>query len=209
MKKRVATKNQLLKSAKRLINWVINNTRLFLEIVLILALLVAGWMYRQKEQALEKVTAQYGKLAENLQSQITIKDGELRILKRVGDKIVIQKIYVPVEAPVTIDQPNPTPGNPNPEPVVTVKTRGTCFKPGVGVEVGSKGLQAHLDAKVGFWDRYSALVGGSRYGIGVGVSRHLDDILFFKPKTVEFFGFYSLLRATDMSPFTVGLRTNF
>lgn len=192
-----------------MIKWAFANKRLFFELVLIAAVLVAGWLYRRQERKLQDAREQYATLADNLQQQITIKDGEIQVLKRKGDKVVVKKIYVPVEGPVVIQYVKPTPDNPNPDPILIVKTRGLCFRPGIGLEMGSKGLQGRLDAKWGYWGRYSGLVGGTKYGLGIGVSRHVDDVLWFKPRNTEVFVQYSILRHLDWAPIAIGIRTNF
>ena len=125
--------------------WAFGNVRLFLELLLILALLIAGWMYRRQERALADAKFQYGKLADNLQGQITIKDNQITILKRVkGTNTVTTKVekeyvYLPPEGWFRLDYPTPTPTNPTPEPVMVIKDRGWTLKPGFGFEYGSKG----------------------------------------------------------------------
>lgn len=200
---------QLLKKAKLVISWAASNLRLFIEILLVAALFIAGWLYRVQERKLEAAKAEYGKLADNLQSQITIRDGQITILKRQGGKVITNTVYVPVEGPVIIIQPKPTQGDPNPDPIIQVKTKGWCFRPGIGAEIASMGLQARLDAKVAYWERYSGLVGGTRYGAGIAVSRHLDDVLWFKPRNIEAFVSYNILRAAGLTPVTIGVRSNF
>ncbi len=191
------------------IKWVIGNLRLALELLLVAALLVAGWMYRRQERKLEAAAASYAQLADNLQQQITIKNGEIEVLKRKGEKVIVKKVYVPVESPIIIHIPKPTTGNPTPEPVITLKRKGFCLRPGFGMEYGGKGLQGHLDAKWGYWDRYSGIAGGSRYNLGVGVTRHLDDVLWFRPQNIEFFLLYSPIRSEVVSPVSIGVRSNF
>lgn len=183
--------------------------RLFIELLLVAFIIVTGWLYNKKSQELVEAKAQYGQLADNLNKEITVKDGAIEILQRQKDKVKYELVYLPPEGWFKISFPKPTAANPNPDPIIESKTKGMCLKSGLGLEIGNKGIQAHLDLKTAYWGRYSAIVGGSRYGLGIGVSRHLDDILWGKPKNIEFFGAYNFLRAIDLAPVTVGVRTNF
>ena len=209
----------LLERMGLLIKWVFANTRLFIEILLVVALLIAGWMYRRQERALADAKTQYGKLADDFKSQLTAKEGEIQILIRKNGKVESHTIFVPgeggfivVTTTVAVEGLSVIPPGYHIDmgdgTIVFIKDKGLCFKPGVGFEYGSKGLQARIDAKVAYWKRYSGLVGGSKYGIGIGVSRHLDDVFWFKPRGIEVFGSYNIIRTLDLAPFTIGIRIN-
>ena len=202
------------------LSWTWSNPRLFLELLLVAALLVGGWLYRRQQRELEESKLQYGKLADNLNQQITIKDNQIQILKRMKDgKVQYQNVYLPPEGWFIIQkpkpEPNPDPGKPPdpnkplPEDIIIIKYKGLCFRPGMGFEYGNKGLQAHLDAKVAFYKRYSLILGGTRYGLGPGITRHLDDWMWIKPANAELFMAYNVLRALDLAPVTIGIRSNF
>jgi hypothetical protein len=93
--------------------------------------------------------------------------------------------------------------------IITVKDRGFTFKPGFGMEWSSKIMpDTRLDFKFAYFKRYSALVGGSKGAVGLSVSRHLDDILWFRPMNIELFGQYNLLRFNN-TRWSFGLRSNF
>lgn len=210
---RVRIPPKALKNAKTKMGLVISlvksNIRLSIEIALVAALLVAGWLYRKQERELDETRIQYGKLAANLQGQIIIKDGQITVLKRKGGKVETRYAYFPPEGYFTLKYPTPTASNPNPEPIVESKVMGFCFRPGIGLELGGMGLQGHLDAKLAYYNRYSLIFGGSRYNLGLGVSRHVDDWMFFKPQNIELFCAYNLLRANGLPPITIGFRSNF
>ena len=198
------------------ISWLISKPRLLFEIVLVAALLVAGFLYRKQEVALAEAQVQYGKLAANLQQQITIKNNEIQVLKRIKGKVELQTVYVPGEGHIIIQQSTPTvhyvygssytvPG----DITVIVKTKGWCFRPGMGLGYGPKGFQGLLDAKFGYYSRYSSLATVTKSSIGVSISRHIDDIMFFKPENVEVFATYNLIKQQEASSFLVGIRSNF
>ena len=94
-------------------------------------------------------------------------------------------------------------------PIIDIKDKGFTLHPGFGFEVSPDGWSPRLDLKFIYFKRWSALLGGSGLGVGVGVSRHLDDILWFRPANVELFGQYNFLPLKDKSIGTVGLRANF
>ena len=199
----------LKKKLKPAISWILGHTRLTIELLLVLALILAGYLYRRQERQLRESQTQYGILAESLQQQIVIKDNEIKVLKRKNGKVETKVVYVPIESPIIIDYPIPTPLNPNPQPIMHYKLKGWCFKPGMGLAYGLDGFQGRLDAKVAYKDRLSMIVGGSLKGIGVGVSRHVDDILWFRPSNLEVFVSYDIIHKADVSPVLIGIRSNF
>jgi hypothetical protein len=92
---------------------------------------------------------------------------------------------------------------------IIVKKEGWTFKPGFGMEWANRGLKPCLDFKFAYWDRYSLILGGSENGAGVGASRHLDDLLWFHPKNVEWFIRYQFLRFNGSAQVATGARVNF
>ena len=205
------------------IKFAFANVRLTIELALIVALLVAGWMYNRKERELDRVNAEHATLAANLQAQITIRDNTIKILRRKPDGTVTShQVYVPNEGGSIIThstQPahgasivNPPPGNPvdvGNGIIVFIKDKGFTIRPGFGFDFDGIKLRPYLDVKLIYYKRYSATAGGSSGGLGVTVSRHLDDILFFHPQNVEFYLHYRVIRLGTGAQGSFGLRSNF
>ena len=223
--------------------WAYNNARLFLELVLVAAILVTGWMYNRKTAELRQAELKAGQLADGLQSQIRLKDGQLEVLRRKADGTVSSETtYVPPEGYITIKETDlkdlrtryeellrklATATDPdeikrlkaeidrilgtlkNPTVTVEVKDKGFCLRPGIAMEYGGMGLQLRGDLKLAYWKRYSAEVGGSKYGLDISASRHLDDILWGKPQNLEAWFGYKFLRMNDGNAVAGGLRLGF
>ena len=204
------------------IKFAFANVRITLELLLVLALVLAGWAYNRKVAQLQAATAQFGQLSADLKHQITVKDNQIQILNRKPNgKVEVHTVYVPGEGTVTVvysTQPapgaihNPPPGHPidlGDGTIVYVKDKGTCFKPGFGFDYDGWKPRAYVDAKLFFYKRYGAGVGGSTGGLGIMASRHLDDVLFFHPENVELFFSYRVLRIGNGNTCSIGLRSNF
>lgn len=93
---------------------------------------------------------------------------------------------------------------------VKIKNKGFTLKPGFGFDWANQGVKPRLDLKWAYWDRYSLLVGGSANGLGVDVSRHIDDIMWGRPQNVEIFAGYKFFRfRPETTAWAGGLRANF
>jgi hypothetical protein len=97
----------------------------------------------------------------------------------------------------------------HPESEMVVKDFGFTFKPGFGAEWAGYGIQPRLDAKLAYYKRYSLIAGGSRNGLDVGVSRHLDDILWGSPNNIEAFIVWKFIRMYGAQAIALGIRANF
>ena len=181
------------------------NIRITVEILLVAAIIIGGWMYNKQQQKLLDIQASNGILADNLQEQITIKNGEIEVLKRKKDgKVEREYVYMPPEGWYRIQY---YVGSST--PTITIKTKGFCLRPGFGAIYGSYGLSGELDLKLAYLSRYSAGIHGNTHMLGAFVSRHLDDLIWGHPKNVEFFVGYGLIRRTDVAPLSAGIRSNF
>ena len=224
--------------------WALNNMRLALELILVVALLIGGWMYNRKDAQLRSVQAATGQLEEGLKQQITIRNGQIEVLRKENDKLSQHQSYVPPEGYVTIKQTDLTKLSKDYQDLidklshattpderkkleeqikallaklnsgtqgvtVVVKDKGFCLRPGIGVEGSSRGIEPRLDLKWAYFKRYSALLGGSRAGVDISVSRHLDDLIWGHPQNAEFFGGYKFIPLYGGSWYAVGLRLNF
>lgn len=179
--------------------------RIFLEGLLVAAIVVTGWLYNKKSQELLDARAEYGQLADNLREQITIRNNEIEVLKRGADgKVKREVVYVPPEGWYRIV--TPLDGS---KPSVVVKDKGFTLKPGFGGVYGSYGFSGVLDVKLAYFKRYSAGVNGNTHMAGVFISRHIDDIMWGRPANVEPFIGYALIKRLDVSPLSIGIRANF
>jgi hypothetical protein len=199
------------------------NTRVAIEIAMVAALFIAGWLYNKKEAELAAAKAEYGTLAANLQNQITIRDNTIKILNRRKDgKVTTVTVYLPSEGGSTVTHSTvpaqgtvivkPPPGTPidlGNGTIVYIQDRGFTARPGFGLDFDGFKARPYLDMKLVYFKRYSAAVGGTTGGLGVTASRHLDDILFFHPQNVEFFVHYRVLRLGNGSAASIGIRSNF
>jgi hypothetical protein len=197
----------ILSKATDGIKWAFSHPRLTLELGLLVALLFVGWRYNKKEAELADAKAQAGELAEGLKTQIRLVNGRLEILRRQKDKVKVEIVYVPQEGSVIVKDPE----KPGEDVVVIIKDKGFTAKPGFGIEYAGYGLSPRLDLKLAYYKRYSLLVGGGKDGLDVSASRHLDDILFWRPANVELFlGYIFLPIGNDGRRLPVaGLRSNF
>lgn len=226
------------------LKWAINNARLALELLLVIALVIGGWMYNRQQEKLRQVQAETGQLEDGLKQQITIRNGQIEVLRRDNDKLSRNQTYVPPEGYIIIKQADlsqlskdyqdlmdklshaTTPEerkkleaeikallaklNSGSQGVtVVVKDKGFTLRPGIGIEGSSRGIEPRLDIKWAYYKRYSALLGGSRAGVDISVSRHLDDIIWGHPQNVELFGGYKIVPLYGGSWYTAGLRLNF
>ena len=193
------------------LSWAMDNTRLFMEIMLVVALIVGQRMYNDSQKKVADLTDYSGKLAANLKEQITIKDGQIEILKRNGTKVEHDIKYVPQEGKIIIKYSTVTVNGhvDNDGVTVIVKDKGIGLWPGFGLSWAGNGLQVHLDAKVAFYKRYSLLVGGTKNDLDVDISRHIGDWVWGHPANVELFLGYAPIRTGGAAPVVVGLRSNF
>jgi hypothetical protein len=190
--------------------------------ILIAALVLGGYMYNKKQAELDTLKIESEKLEAGLNAKITMMGNEIKILKRKKDgSTSSQTIYSPPEGGPTIIVPStgthinhntsiihiPQPNGP--DILIMIKDRGFCFRPGMGIGFGNNGFQGHLDAKFAYFKRYSGIVTGSKTSLGVAITRHLDDMLWFRPLNVEAFVAYNPIISSKGSRYTIGIRSNF
>lgn len=222
--------------------WAMKRPRLAAEGLLVVSLVFAGWRYNMALEAIQSAKDEHAQLEEELGEKITLKDGQIEILRREGGKVVVSRPYFPPEGSVIIkrkdlsrlrkrystllaelkaaktpedrkrleDKLNKVEDDLNAPAEVIVKARGFTHKLGWGVEVGRRGITPRLDLKWYYLNRWSTMVGGSKFGLGAGISRHIDDIMWTRPKHVEVFAEYKLLRFDEKDWKVIGgIRTNF
>lgn len=225
------------------LSWMWAHKRAAGELVLALALLVGGWMYNRKTAELRQAAAERAQLADGLRGQITLRDGQIEILRRENGEIIASHQYIPPEGSVVITQKDmrtmrerineltnlmahaASPAEfkklqaeldnlraklAESDVVIIVKDRGITLKPGYALDWSNHGIKPGLDFKLYYLGRYSAIIGGSENGVGPRISRHLDDVLWGRPRNVEFFIGYNFFRfqSADAAPI-IGIRSNF
>lgn len=195
---------KILKKTAPLIKTMLGNLRTATEVVIVCVILFYGWKYNRKLDEIDSLRADMGKLADNLKEQVTIMDNQVEIVKRIGGKVTIQKIYMPAEGGTVISVSSSTG-----KVVYKYNTKGFTLNPGGGGIWSGNGAQIYLDVKWAYWNRYSAVAGGSPQGAGIGISRHIDDILPGKLHNVELFMNYIPIRRTTINPVGFGIRSNF
>lgn len=94
--------------------------------------------------------------------------------------------------------------------VYEVHDHGFVFRPGARADYANgNGLGLGLDFKWYFWKRFGAVFGGSKNGIGPGISYHLDQLPVLHPKNLELFFNYNVILNSPQHPVAGGLRFDF
>jgi hypothetical protein len=65
-----------------------------------------------------------------------------------------------------------------PETLVTIHNRGFTLRPEIGFGYDGK-ADGYIGIKWAYWNRYSLSVGSTSKQVGIGVARHIDDIVPF------------------------------
>jgi hypothetical protein len=94
---------------------------------------------------------------------------------------------------------------------IVVKDKGFTFRPGYGLDFANSGIKPRLDFKFAYWQRWSTIFGGSPNGVGPGISRHVDDIIWSKLTNVEIFAGYNFITFDGRQGKygVIGIRSNF
>lgn len=195
----------LLARSHSAVLWAFRNPRLALELALVAALLFVGWRYNKIQDDLSVAKLEAGQLEDGLKQQIRIVNGQLEILRKVKGKVVVERIYLPPEGGVVVKDPE----KPGDDVTISVKDRGFTLRPGMGLSWYGRGISPRLDLKLAYFKRYSLLLGGDKGGVDLGVSRHVDDILPWRPLNLEVFGGYRFIRMPEAPAWVFGLRLNF
>ena len=68
----------------------------------------------------------------------------------------------------------------NSKDFIIIKNKGFTFKPELGAGYNGN-FDGYFGVKLAYWNRYGLSVGFTREQFGLGVSRHLDDLIpYFK-----------------------------
>jgi hypothetical protein len=65
---------------------------------------------------------------------------------------------------------------PDPQDFVFIQNKGIIFKSMIGVGYDSR-FDGFVGAKLAFWGKYGLVTGSTRENFGIGISRHLYDVL--------------------------------
>ena len=98
----------------------------------------------------------------------------------------------------------------DPSLAIKIQDHGFTVKPGYGFDWALAGVRPRLDIKWAYYQRYGLLVGGGANGVGPGISRHLDDVIWGHPANVELFFQWNAVRFyPGYAAYSIGLRSNF
>lgn len=212
----------------RILKFIIEKPREAIIIILLILLGILSYKYHLKERKIQELIVKRGELTEKLKSRITIKNDKVIIVYKDKKEIAKKKIIdVPPEGKVDIYTPKEGEKVDKlkilekitikefeiPESsgtIVRAKIGGLTFKPGFGIiyNFSSKNLLGELDFKFIYYRRWSTMLFVSKEFGGVSISRHIDDMIFFK--NVEVAIFYGVLfENMKKTQIGIGLRSNF
>jgi len=184
---------------KNLFIWAWGHKQIASYIVLAVIIALLSWKLNRNNTTIAELSNQKGVLEERLKSQAIVTKNQ--IIYRDKDKVVIK--YVPAEGSVTVNETK------DGKTEVKIKNWGLTLHPGVGVYY-SGGLVGLLDAKLGYWDRYSLGLGSSLDSAVIWGSRHIDDLSFGLAQNAEFsLGYGRDYQDFSRSRLLIGVRTNF
>lgn len=219
-----------------------HHKRTALEVSLVAVLLFVGWRGDRARSRLEQEKREAEGLAAGLQQQITLKDGELEVLRRDSNgNTHRERVYVPPEGYVVISEKERSAlqdklnslsqalkdaiargdsraadelrrriDEAGSDTVIKVHDHGFVFRPGGRVDYANEhGLALGLDIKWYFWKRVGLVAGGTRNGIGPGISYHLDQLPYLHPRNLELFFNYNVILNSPQHPIAGGLRFDF
>ncbi len=167
--------------------------------IIILALLLAVTLLKLKHTQEKSyiMQAKTQELPKDTKQVVTIYKNKVIIKWREGPtKIEYRERYLPPEGKVEIITKE---NEPNKPPEVKVKDWGFTANLGGGVVYSGK-FEPMLDLKWFYWKRYGLTLGVTRQGVGLGVSRHLDDVFLLRNSEICVLYFNKLF---------IGLRLNF
>lgn len=168
-------------------------------IVLILLIVFLFWRLNHEKNKSQEMTAKIEGLPQNTKQVITVyRDRVITKWRDGAGKIIYKDRYLPPEGHVEITSKE---NEPNKLVEVKIKDWGFTAKLGGGVIYSGK-LYPMIDLKWFYWRRYGLTLGVTRSNIGIGITRHVDDILKFN--NLEIIGFY-----THNHRLFLGLRVNF
>lgn len=222
------------------LRWIFSHLREVAEIALVSMLCALGYKLRSAVAHYETKLSTQKTLSAALSAQLRFANNELEISRRSANgAVTYSKRYVPPEGSVTISQKKVNKksmdqlGKEYQQAVarndvisehrlekemnkeinfisINIKDHGFTFNPGFRIDAGSAGISPGLDFKWAYWDRWGLLLGGSKNGVGPGVSRRIDDLFGGYFPNVEVFAQYSLFNFNSVpEPFVAGIRSNF
>lgn len=171
------------------LKYATQNHKEALIIVLIALVLYCGYINKKKDDQYVALQEKLISLPKEITKKIIIKNGKADIAYREDGKIKNIKKYVPPEGSITIKETIISKDKTKTE--VKIKNKGFIFKPGMGI-LYSKKLYPELDFKWAYLGRYSSTFGITTKFLGIGLTRHLDDLLPFSPQNIEFQVMYGL-----------------
>ena len=94
---------KMLSWAGSAFKWALGHTRIVLEGLLIILLVVLGWLYHRKAAQLDTFQQEASGLEAGLRQKITYAQNQLEVVtKDLTGKVIIKKVYIPPEGSVTV-----------------------------------------------------------------------------------------------------------
>jgi len=153
---------------------MIERIKTYLICILLAFLGISGFVYSLKQKELDALTVQVQGLEKDLKQKVVIEKSIIKTLYRDREgKTVYRTIYLPAEGSVVVNQSTDSAKIDE----VIIKDKGFCFRPGFGFVYSDKILPV-FDLKVVYFKRWSLMAPSANLDyIGIGVSRHVDDLL--------------------------------
>jgi hypothetical protein len=133
---------------------------------LILGVIALLWQVKTAKDEAWKLTCDNFKLNQDLQQQIVIANGKVKVLYRDKEVIKYKIRYIPIEAPNTTITTD-TSGKVN----ISGDWYGLTFFPWLGI---STPLSPTLGARIAYFDRYGISIMANEQLIGVGIDSRIN-----------------------------------
>jgi hypothetical protein len=124
----------------------------------------------------EDITLEKEIIEKNLQNIIKVKNTEVKVVTRDGDKVTTRIEYLPPEGQIKIstDLDN--------KQHIELIDRGWTFRPNIGISYSDK-MSFMLGARLFYWNRYGGGVAINSTGLSLYVDRRIDDFFNFLPNS--------------------------
>lgn len=150
------------------------------ETAILLLLLLLGLLFLRLSHEKNKnheLTAKIDGMPKNTKQIVTVEKNKVIVkYKETPTKVEYIEKYLPPEGKVEVITKE---NEPNKPPEVKIKDWGFTARLGGGVVYSGK-LEPVLDLKWFYWRRYGLTVGVTKNHVGIGITRHVDDLIGFK-----------------------------
>ena len=161
-------------------------------IALCVALVVAAFYYikdriRDRQHDIDMGKIEF--MEKNLNRLVDISRDSLRDVYKKDGKVKVRTTFIPREGNVRVIEDK------DGKVTVVKKTKGFTFRPGIAVYYADDKARLDGSVKVMYWNRLSLNVHGNNRGMGLSVSRYVDDLIpYWHPSNLEGFLQYRALK---------------